>query len=251
MDSTPLSIIFFITLGLSYFFALSGLGAAGLLVPIFHWFGLPINTAKSAALLANTVSLSAATFDNFRSKRIDVKLGIPIIVCSFLFAPIGAYVSTYVEKNLIMGLFAAFLVFAGINALVPRGDQDKCDQDRYPKVVYLLVIGIFTGFLSGLLGIGGGGVISASMLWLGCNAKKIAVITAFAVPFSSFSGFVAYAIGGHISLTILSTIGVAALLGGYAGNKTMHSVLPEKFVKYTIAFTSVFFAVKITYDLVR
>lgn len=251
MDSTPLSLIFIVTLGLSYFFALSGLGAAGLLVPIFHWFGFPINAAKSAALLANTVSLSAATFDNFRSKRIDVKLGVPIIVFSVLFAPLGAYVSTYIEKDLIMGLFAAFLVFAGINALIPREAQDKFDQDRHPNISYLSVIGAFAGFLSGLLGIGGGGVIAASMLWMGCNAKKITVITALAVPFSSFSGFIAYAMGGHMSWPILATIGVAALLGGYAGNKTMHSVLPDKFIKYTIAFVSVLFAVKIVFDLAR
>ena len=89
------------------------------------------------------------------------------------------------------------------------------------------------------------------MLWLGCNAKKVAVITALAVPFSSFSGFIAYAIGGHISWHILATIGVAALLGGFAGSKTMHSVLPDKFVKYTIAFVSLTFAAKIAYDMLR
>lgn len=125
MDSMSLFLIFFVTSGLSYFFALSGLGAAGLLVPIFHWYGFPINTAKSAALLANTVSLSAATFDNFRSKRIDVRLGAPIIVFSFFFAPLGAYVSTFVGKDLVMWLFAAFLIFAGVNALVPREVQHE------------------------------------------------------------------------------------------------------------------------------
>lgn len=235
MDGTPLLLIFFVTLFLSYFFALSGLGAAGLLVPIFHWFGFLLNTAKSAALLANTVSLSATTFDNFQSKRIDFRLGIPIIVFSFLFAPLGAYVSTYIEKNIIMILFAAFLVFAGVNALIPRKTSGRYDKDRHPKKVYLMAIGAFSGLLSGLLGIGGGGVISAAMLSLGCNARKIAVITAFAVPFSSFSGFITYAISGHISWPILTTIGVAAFLGGYTGNKTMHSLLPDKFIKYSIA----------------
>lgn len=251
MDSTTLYAIFFVTFGLSYVKALSGLGAAGLLVPIYLWFGFPINTAKSAALLANTVSLSAATFDNFRAKRIDVKLGIPIIIFSFLFAPLGAYVSTFIEKELIMWLFATFLIFAGINALIPRGTKAKSDKDRHPHIFYLSVIGTFAGLISGLLGIGGGGVISASMLWMGCNAKKIAVITAFAVPFSSFSGFITYAIGGHISWAILSTVSVAALLGGYTGNKTMHSILPEKFVKYALGFVSLLFAAKIIFDMIR
>lgn len=194
------------------------------------------------------MQLHLITFD---PNVFDVRLGAPIIVFSFLFAPLGAYVSTFVGKDLVMWLFAAFLVFAGVNALVPREVQHECDRDRHPEIHHLFIIGAFTGALSGFLGIGGGGVISASMLWLGCNAKKVAVITALAVPFSSFSGFVAYAIGGHISWHILATIGVAALLGGFAGNKTMHSVLPDKFVKYTIAFVSLIFAAKITYDMVR
>lgn len=249
MDSTPLYLVFFVTLALSFFFALSGLGAAALLVPIFHWFGFPINTAKSVALLANAVSLSAATFDNFRSGRIDLKLGIPIIVFSFLFAPVGAYVSTFIDIELIMWMFAAFLVFAGTNALIPRASKKKTDHDRHPNVLYLSVIGALAGLLSGLLGIGGGGIISAFMLWLGCKARKIAVITALAVPFSSFSGFFTYAVGGYISWSILATVAVAALLGGFAGNKTMHSILPEKFIKHAIGFVSLLFAAKIVFDL--
>jgi len=100
-----------------------------------------------------------------------------------------------------------------------------------------------------MLGIGGGGIISALMLRLGCHAKKIAVITALAVPFSSFSGFFAYAAGGHISWPVVGTVASAALLGGYAGNKTMQSVLPEKMIKRAIGVVCLLFATKILYGL--
>jgi uncharacterized membrane protein YfcA len=102
-----------------------------------------------------------------------------------------------------------------------------------------------------LLGVGGGGVIAALMLWRGCNAKKVAVITAFAVPFSSFSGFVTYAAAGHVAWSVLATIGVAAFAGGYAGNRTMHSFLPERLVKYLIGIVSLLFAFKIIHDAMQ
>ena len=76
------------------------------------------------------------------------------------------------------------------------------------------------------------------------------MITALAVPFSSFSGFVTYAVGGHISWPVLCTVATASLLGGFLGNKTAHSILPEKVIKYTIGILSIVFAIKIIFDLV-
>lgn len=250
MEVIPLYWVFFLTLGLSYFFALSGLGAAILLMPIFHSLGYPINTAKSIALLANGLSLTAATFDNYRSGRIDLKLGIPIIVFSFVFAPVGAYVSTFIDVKVILWLFAAFLIFAGISALMPKKPRKPGAQDQRPKVLILSGIGALAGLLSGMLGIGGGGIISALMLRMGCIAKKIAVITALAVPFSSFSGFFAYAAGGHTSWPVVATVAAAALMGGYAGNRTMQSALPEHLIKRAIGVVSLLFAAKILYSLI-
>ncbi len=251
MDSTSLVAVFFVTLGLNYFFALSGKGAAAFQMPIFVWLGFPVNTAKSVALFANTISLGTATIDNFRAKRLDLKLGMPIIIFSFLFAPVGAYLSTFIERNILMWMFAVFLLYAGTSALMPKKPNSKSCHDRHPKVVYLSLIGAIAGLVSGLLAVGGGGVIAALMLWLGCKAKKIAVITALAVPFSSFSGFITYAIGGYISWSLIGTVGAAALLGGYAGNKTAHSFLPDKVIKYVIGIMSLLFAIKIIFDLIR
>lgn len=243
-----LLLIFFITLGLSYFKALAGLGAAGVLMPILHWMGLPINAAKSAALLGNTISLGAATLDNLHAKRLEWKLGLPIIVSSILLAPLGAYLSTYVGREWIMGMFAAFLLFAGTNALVPR-HQKQPGKERHPRIIVLLLIGGVSGFVSGLLGIGGGGVISAAMLWRGCNPKKIMVVTALAVPFSSFSGFLAYAAGGHIAWPLLLTVASASLIGGVAGNKTSHMHLSKRTIKLTMGIVSLIVATKIIYTL--
>jgi uncharacterized membrane protein YfcA len=251
--STDLLIaLFLFTAGLSYFKALSGLGAAGLLVPIYVWFGVPINEAKSYGLFANATSLSGATFDNFRSGRIDLKLGLPIIASSVLFAPVGAYISLFIPREVMMALFAAFLLYVGVNALRPKSQQsgNGCSEDRHPKLPHLLGIGTAAGLFSGLLGVGGGGVIAPLMLWMGCEAKKVAVITALAVPFSSITGFVSYAITGHASWLYLVVIGSAATIAGYAGNKTMHGFLPERIVKYLVGIVSLLFAIKIISDIV-
>jgi uncharacterized membrane protein YfcA len=240
-----------LTAALSYFKALSGLGAAGLLVPVYLWLGFSINEAKAYALFANATSLSGATLDNFQARRIDLKLGLPIIVSSVLFAPVGAYISLFISKEVMMALFATFLVFVAVNALrqkpAPGGRDFR--NEIHPNVAQLVGIGVAAGLFSGLLGVGGGGVIAALMLWMGCKAKKVAVITALAVPFSSLSGFLSYAVGGYAALPYILAIGVVAAIAGYGGNKTMHGFLSERLVKYLVAIVSLLFAAKLIYDI--
>lgn len=149
MDDLSLYAVFFVTIGLNYFFALSGKGAAAFQMPVFVWLGMPINSAKSVALLANAISLSAETFDNFRAKRLELKLGLPIIIGSFVFAPVGAYISTFIERDVVMWMFAIFLIYAGTSALIPKTDNAKSCHDRQPKLVYLTVIGVIAGLVSG------------------------------------------------------------------------------------------------------
>jgi uncharacterized membrane protein YfcA len=71
------------------------------------------------------------------------------------------------------------------------------------------------------------------------------------VPFSSFSGFLAYAAGGHIAWPLLLTIVAASLIGGLAGNKTSHLHLSAQIIKRTIGVVSLIFAIKIAVDLLR
>lgn len=250
IESSTFILMVGLTFSLSFYFSLSGLGAAGLLVPIFHWLGIPIDAAKIYSLLANSTSLSAATIDNFKSKRINAKMGLPIILPSIIFTPIGVYISKFVDTQTILWMLAFFLIFSGINAIIPKKQKKGYGVDNLPKKKTLIPIGIITGLTSGLLGIGGGGIISAFLIWMGCNPKKITTITAFAVPFSSLTGFLAYLSKGSVNFRILVFIGTAALLGGLLGNRIMHSFLPDKFIKYSIGITSLIFSIKLINSLI-
>jgi uncharacterized membrane protein YfcA len=69
---------------------------------------------------------------------------------------------------------------------------------------------MLAAFVSGLLGVGGGGIISPLMVMLGFNPKKTAVITAFVIPFSSLTGFAAYLAMGHFNALLVIPVGLAA-----------------------------------------
>jgi uncharacterized membrane protein YfcA len=243
MDSLTI-IVSGLAFGLSFLFALGGVGSAVVLVPVLHWLGYPLNEAKPTGLFVNTISLMGASVSNIRNKRLDFRLGIPIIVSSMLMAPAGAYVSTMISQRLVMIVFVAFLLFSGNMMLFfkPAESRKEFREDR--PVLPMVGIGSAAGLISGLLGVGGGGLISPAMVLLGFNPKKVAVITAFVVPFSSLTGFITYWSMGHFNAALVLPVGLAAYAGGYLGTHFMHLRMDPRTVKRFLAISILLLAVR-------
>ena len=232
----------------AFIFSLGGVGAAIILIPILVSFGIPIGTAKPVGLFYNTVSLTGASISNIRNKRLDFKIGIPIIIFSFLFAIVGAWTSQFISKNIILLLFIGFLLFSGFMFLFhKKKGQDIYREDR--PYVALSAIGAFAGILSGMLGIGGGGIISPLMLMLGFNPKKITAITAFVVPFSSLSGFLTYWAMGNINWKLLIIASVAGVAGATLGTMFMQKNLNPRTVKKILAYILLLMAIKLIWNM--
>ncbi|MBK8989979.1 MAG: sulfite exporter TauE/SafE family protein [Chloroflexi bacterium] len=120
-----LSAMFYLVNAVVVFFfsglmAMAGLGAAFLFVPLFYYMGVPLAEATAVALLLNVVSLMFASVNYWRSGLVNWRLGLPGLITAVLLAPFGARLTPYVDRRLLLGLFAAFLVFAGAMMLFYR-----------------------------------------------------------------------------------------------------------------------------------
>ena len=228
----PLEIVIaLLSFVLSFVFALGGVGSALVLIPALTWLSVPMNLARPTALFVNAVSMLGATYSNIRDKRLDFRLGLPIIAASVVLAPAGAWVSHLIPTRMVMLAFIVFLLFSGSMMIFFKGSKyaDQYREDR--PVLGPLLVGVAAGFVSGLLGVGGGGVISPLMLLQGFNPKKVATVTAFAVPFSSLSAFAAYAVMGSVSVRLLVFAGLAAWAGGLLGTRVMQRRMRPATVK--------------------
>ncbi len=240
-------LLFLISLFAAFIFSLGGVGAAIVLIPIMVSMGIPVNIAKPVGLFYNTISLSGATYSNIKNKRLDVRLGIPIIVSSFFFAVIGAYISKFIPAKVILILFIIFLIFSSFIFFISKKGKDRYRED----VPYLALggVGALAGLLSGLLGIGGGGIISPLMLMLGFNPKKITTVTAFAVPFSSFSGFLTYWAMGSVNWKLMLIVSLGGLIGASIGTNLMHERFHPQTVKKVLAVILLILAVKLMFKV--
>ena len=249
MDTITLVISLF-SFGLSFIFALGGVGSAVVLIPALAWLGVPFNLARPTGLFVNCVSMLGATYSNIKEKRLDFRLGLPIIISSILLAPVGAWVGHLIPTRFLLLAFIAFLCFSGAMMLFFNGSKyaDQYREDR--PVTGPLLVGVVAGFISGLLGVGGGGVISPLMILQGFNPKKVTTITAFSVPFSSFTAFIAYAAMGSVSWKILIFAGLAAWGGGYLGTRVMQKRMHPQTVKKVLGGVLLLIAIKLAWALV-
>ncbi len=245
-----LLVIVALSFGLSFMFALGGVGSAVILIPALSWVGVPFHLARPTGLFVNCLSMLGATWSNFREKKLDVRLGLPIIAASILMAPAGAWAGHFLPTRILLWVFIGFLFFSGSMMIFFKGSKyaDQYREDR--PVAGPVGVGILAGFVSGLLGVGGGGIISPLMIVQGFNPKKVAMVTAFSVPFSSFSAFVAYVAMGSVSIRILFFAGIAAWIGGYMGTRVMQRQMKPQSVKRWLGFVLILIGMKFLWSMV-
>ena len=211
----------------SFIFGLGGLGSAIALIPILVFLGVPFSLARPAGLFTNFVSTFSATAHNLKKNLIDFRFAFPIVITSILTAPVGAYCSHLVPEKVVGIAFTAFLFFAGVMVYIPKKGVFR---ENFSTALPLFT-GSLAGFVSGFLGVGGGGLISPILIVAGFNPKKVATVTAFAVPFSSITGFFAYWKMGSVNWTTTLSAAVPAVFAGYFSAYVTYRYLKPSHVK--------------------
>ncbi len=240
------SIYFGLTLVLSTVFAMGGVGSAIGLVPIFSMLEMPLNLAKALGLFVNTASTITASVMNFRRGVLEIGFAVPLVISILVATPIGAWSSQYVPRGVIEVMLVAFLLVAAFLMLFSKRST-VVTYDR-PWVLYL--IGGSVGVISGMLGVGGGSLMMPALILLGFDAKKAARAISFVIPFSSAGAFFTYLSFTDMDWALLGVVAVAAILGGYLGERIMHNNLKASQVKKLIAFLLLLLAAKMIWKLV-
>ncbi len=231
--------------------AMAGLGAAFLFVPLFYYMGVPLDEAVPTALLLNVVSLLFATVNYWRGKLINFRIGLPVLVVAVILSPFGARLTPHVDKKLLLGLFAAFLVFAGFMMLFFRARKRDRKLGRAVEVGAGGAVGGVAGFMGGLLGVGGGNFIVPVLNWLGLDPKVAAGTTALVVVFSSFSGFMGHATLGGLDPLFIGITAVMAAGGSIVGSQVMKTKLSSTQLKKVIGVLLWLIAAKMIFDLFK
>lgn len=81
----------------------------------------------------------------------------------------------------------------------------------------LLPIGVVTGFLSGLLGVGGGVVMVPALIWVGYQRQQANSISLAVILVISIAGMVGFAAGSALDVLIGLALGLGGVVGATIG----------------------------------
>ncbi len=205
--------------GIALVFSMLGLGGGMLYVPVFKWLDLPLKTvAIPLGLLLNGVTTASALTRYAREGLVDYRGGLPAALAASAAAPVGAHVTQYVPKDLLVLLFAGLTLLAAFyslkSAAAPETPKTMSHRRRFAIGIML---GSGEGFIGALLGVGGGFIVAPVLMMLGFGTRQAAGTTALIVTFASVSGFIAHAAEGRIDPTLASLTVIAALAGSQLG----------------------------------
>jgi uncharacterized membrane protein YfcA len=158
----------------------------------------------------------------------------------------GAAVGKLLDPNILMLAFAVIMVAAGIRMLSkPRESEGSCSTgpDRAfrscaPKAVG---VGLLVGFLTGLLGVGGGFLITPALtIFLGLRMKQAVGTSLAIIVVNSAAGFSAHAAGYTLDWATTLAFAIPAIVGSVVAARFARR-LRDKHIR--ISFAVLIFAV--------
>ena len=215
---------------------LLGIGGGALVVPGLVFF-LGFNQHKAhGTSLAVVLCMSAGSVATYWSHgNIDWRLAGEMAVGGVAGAWLGTKVVSAIKGKVLRRVFCVFMALVGIRmifdgCLTTHGAPDRATHRMLSDgmlfaVAAALATGLTTGFMSALLGIGGGVVMVPAMVLLLCVSQHTAqgVSLAAMMP-TAFTGMVLHREMGNVDFRVAKWVGLGAIAGGIAGSSVAGSL---------------------------
>lgn len=239
---SPLSLIFGAIIGLSL--GLTGGGGAIFAVPLLvYGLQVPTREAVGISLAAVGVTSFVGFVGRWRTGQVEIRTGLLFALAGMLGAPIGSWIAGLLPEALLLSLFAGLMVVVAMRLwqqaarpghepkTCPTADHQDgptCQRDATGSLiltsrcaVLLLIVGVLTGVLSGLFGVGGGFVIvPALVLFSGMSIHRAVGTSLLVISLVSVSGVASHLWSGRaISPEVTSLFVLGGVAGLFAGQQ--------------------------------
>lgn len=240
MDFLFLTLIFL----LAILYSSVGHGGASGYLALMVLFSFAPEFLRPSALVLNIFVSSVALFSYFKNGHFKFKLLWPFIVTSIPVAFIGGALT--VDPKWYKIILSIFLLVA-IARMVFQ-PKNSTGEIREINKYGAYGIGIFLGFFSGLIGIGGGIILSPIIILLNWGTiKQTAAVSAAFILLNSVSGLL-----GQISqgIQLAPEIGymlAVAIAGGSIGAYMGSFKVSDKILRYTLSVVLVLASYKLMF----
>ena len=243
-----LAILFLVTATL---YSSVGFGGGSTYLALLLIWGVPYFIFPVIALSCNILVVSGNSINYIRAGNLNLRLLIPYLIGSIPMAYIGG--SLPIEKRLFEILLFLVLAVAGSLLLFNFKSYDDREESyrKIPTLVSIL-IGAALGFISGVVGIGGG-IFLSPILFLIRAAKPKHIVTAASlfILINSISGIIGQLTKNVVLVEVTNYwyLLVVVLIGGQVGNFLNLKIFSTRILAVITAFLVLFVAIRMGFRI--
>lgn len=240
MFNTELMFLLLLPL-VAFLYASVGHGGASGYLALMALFAVPTALMKPTALLLNLFVAGAAAWHYYRNGYFRWQLFLGFAIGSVPSAYVGGLLT--LEPYWYQRVLAVLLLFAVLKMLNLLGASSQ-KHIKQPVLWQSILIGAFIGLSSGLIGIGGGIILSPVILLLHWGSmKETAAVSAVFIWVNSAAGLAGQWTSGiefHPQIAIwvgLALIG--GLMGSYLGSRRLNNLYLKRLLALVLLMASV------------
>ena len=217
----------------SFLYSSVGHGGASGYLALMALFSFAPESMKPTALLLNIFVAGISFYYYFKAGHFNKKLFLSFAIASIPLAYIGGTLE--VDASVYKKILAVLLIFAILKMLNVFGKESN--NIKQVKLWQGLIVGGIIGFFSGLIGIGGGIILTPIILLLHWGKmKEAAAVSALFIWVNSAAGLVGQLSSGVTIETESFLLVVIALIGGFLGGYYGSKVINNQKLRYILSF---------------
>mgnify|MGYP001458037996 CR=1 FL=1 len=238
-----LSILFFIT---AILYSSVGFGGGSTYLALLLVWDIPFYIFPVIALMCNIIVVSGNCYNYIKAGNHNFKLLVPFLIGSIPMAFIGGTLE--ISKNTFEILLFLVLSIAGVLLLINnKSYQEDSFKIKKSNPFFFILIGSILGFISGVVGIGGGIFLSPILFLLKSEKpKNIATSASIFILINSISGI----LGQFTKELIINEIIIylplffSVLIGGLIGNYLNLKILNGRILAIITSLLVIFVSIR-------
>jgi hypothetical protein len=228
----------------SFLYSSVGHGGASGYLALMALFSFAPESMKPTALLLNIFVAGISFYYYYKAGFFNKKLFITFAIASIPLAYIGG--TLVVDASIYKKILAVLLIFAILKMLNVFGKESNTIKQI--KLWQGLIIGGVIGFFSGLIGIGGGIILTPVILLLHWGKmKEAAAVSALFIWVNSAAGLIGQVSSGVSieteSFLLVAIALIGGVLGGYYGSKKINN----QRLRYILSFVLIIACAKLMF----